>query len=60
VAIDSEKHPSLLGVVKGVIQPCNRPRRVAKCGMGGDVLDSLAVDVNGSPITQAFEIAVAG
>ena len=45
-----------LGVVQRVVEPRDRARGIAERGMGGHVLDALAIDVDVTSITQAGEI----
>src|SRR6266566_2014455 len=45
--------------VKGIVQPRNHARRIAKGRMGGDIFDALAIDPDFTAVAQAFEVLVA-
>ncbi len=43
-----------------VVERCGRSTRVAEGGMDGDVLDPLAVDIDGASVAQRAEMVFAG
>src|SRR5262249_45341223 len=45
-----------LGVVQGVVEPCDRARGVAERRMRRHIVDALAVDVDLAAVAQAREI----
>ena len=49
-SVDGRHEVTQFGLVQGVVQPGDRPRRVAECRMDGDVLDSLAIEVDGAVV----------
>ena len=48
------------GIVQRVVKPRDRANGVTKRWMRGDIRDAFAVDINLTPIAQAFDIFGAG
>ena len=50
------QHVAVLRVVQRVVEPRDGPDRIAQSGMGGHVLDALAVDIDLAAVTQALHV----
>ena len=60
VSVGSSELALALLVVQRVVEAGDHARGVAKGGMGRDVLDALAVDIDLAPVAQLLEIFGAG
>src|SRR4051794_2593058 len=54
------QHVAVLRVVQRVVEPRDRPDRIAEGGVGGHVLNALAVDIDLAAITQGLHVLRAG
>ncbi len=60
VAVDTEERVALARIVELVVETCDRTGGVTKCWVLSDVVDALAVDVDGAAIPQALEVRLPG
>jgi len=49
----------LFRIVEGIVEASYRPAGISECGMGGDIGNALAIDVNGAVVAETVDVGCA-